>query len=145
MTTIASVGMQIAADSQCTVGSMVSGYVDKLVETDHGIVGISGPSIAERPFLEFLETGKKPDNADDIGGFNGLVLRPGGTVELYCSFEMVQTTDPDFPVAIGSGAEIAVGAMMAGKTADEAVAVACERDCYSGGKISVFSVEDEGE
>jgi hypothetical protein len=121
---------------------MVAGYVNKLVKTSVGVAGIAGIAVAERAFIEFLETGKKPDGSDDLDDFTALVLKPDGTVDLYCAFNVIQTTKSDFPVAIGSGSEIAVGAMMAGKTAEEAVAIACLRDCYSGGPISAYYAEN---
>jgi hypothetical protein len=142
VTTIAVYSGEIAADSQCVCGSTVSGYVDKLVKTSAGVVGVSGDAAFLKVFVDFLETGVQPDDISEFGRSNALVLLPDGSVDLYCLFRHVQRTPPTFPIAIGSGAEIAIGAMVSGKTAEEAVAIACMRDCYSGGPISVFYAEN---
>lgn len=44
------------------------------------------------------------------------------------------------PMAIGSGNQFAIGAMDMGASAKQAVKIAIERDCFSGGKIRTYKV-----
>lgn len=48
-----------------------------------------------------------------------------------------ETRKPD---AYGSGAQFAMGAMMHGATAEEAVAISCKLDVYTGGEVRSFEV-----
>lgn len=45
------------------------------------------------------------------------------------------------PYAIGSGSDFAMGAMLAGKSAKDAVKIAAKLDCYTGGPIKVLSLD----
>lgn len=50
----------------------------------------------------------------------------------------------EVPFAIGSGMDIAIGAMDAGASVERAIEIACDRDKASGGKITVLDLEQEG-
>ena len=45
------------------------------------------------------------------------------------------------PCAFGSGADFATGAMLAGKTAMEAVAIAAQCDIYTGGGVQFIDIQ----
>ena len=46
------------------------------------------------------------------------------------------------PCAFGSGADFATGAMLAGKTAMEAVAIAAQCDIYTGGGVQFIDIHE---
>lgn len=58
------------------------------------------------------------------------------------AWEDLGWVDIDAPFrALGTGSQIALGAMAAGASAIEAVTIASNFDAYTGGDISVFSLE----
>lgn len=71
--------------------------------------------------------------------FGGLVMDSEGHVHLYG--QDLHPVRCDLPIAVGSGGDIAVGAMLAGADPQVAVAFACQRDTHSGGVITVMSCE----
>ena len=80
---------------------------------------------------------KKPVFKDDEG-FTLLIVR-GGLAQL-CGPSM-EPFSVDVPIAIGSGAEIALGAMYSGKTAKQAVKIASTVDVFTGGRIRSRTVK----
>lgn len=89
--------------------------------------------------------GKMKDCLGLIAWLNGSAPRPkklavsallvscDGRVEL-----IVDDADPveiEVPAAVGSGSELAIGAMLAGASPMEAVQIACSRDPFSGGQL----------
>jgi 20S proteasome alpha/beta subunit len=137
MTTIVTDGKSIAADGQSTAGDMVTNTsCQKLTRLPDGsIVGGCGELSAMRRAINCLHS---PDaHPDDLTGEFTLVrLFPNGRVATYegCLF----ASDLPAPVAIGSGREFAMGAMLAGKSPKDAVEIACQRDIYSGGDVVVM-------
>ena len=72
-----------------------------------------------------------------------LAVNEYGTVYKLCRdrFREVRLTAGPF-IALGSGADYALGAMAAGATATEAVQVAISLDVYSGGEIETLNVKE---
>ncbi len=106
---------------------------------DGRIVGFSGTASSARDYIAWLEGGEKPDKEDN---FHLLVLNLDGTAAIIFDD---RTSDPvDLPAVLGTGGDIALGAMMAGATPEEAVNLAILRDVYSGGKVTVESIKGEG-
>ncbi len=104
-----------------------------------GTCGNSGPSLA---FVEWYEYHSKPsyeegfdDNqtlgvGDDDEDFWCLILTPDKRILIGDRFMMTE----EIPVpyfAVGSGGNIALGAMDAGATAEEALEIACRRDTHT--------------
>lgn len=140
MTTIATDGLSMAGDSLVTAGKEVVGYTVKVVRLKDGrIVGTSGCCFQTVKFVEYLENpkGKKPEFEGDE--FSALILNTDGTVD-YMNKEFVPVRYLT-PMTIGSGDGIALGAMLAGKSPVEAVAIAITRDTCSGGDIVSLSIE----
>jgi hypothetical protein len=130
MTTIATDGKSMAGDSQTTAGREITGYASKVTKLEDGrIIGACGPSVDCIKFRIYMaEGGDKPSLTDD---FCALLLKPNGAVS-YLEKDMIEIPYR-VPAGVGSGSEFAIGAMMAGKSPADAVALAIDRDTNSGG------------
>lgn len=137
MTTIATDGKTMAGDSLTTGGNHRVAFHPKVKRAaDGSLFGCSGLSWCGERFARWMtEGGEKPELHDE---FSALVLKPDGTVEYYC--QKLEPVSYVVPMAIGSGDDLAIGAMLAGKTPAEAVAIAIERDKNSGGTITVLEL-----
>lgn len=137
MTTIATDGRTMAGDTLITAGKERLAFSNKIHRgLDGSIFGACGPSTDAARFRRWLcEPGQdRPELTDD---FSALVLRPDGNAVYYCS--KLEPIEMMLPQAIGSGADYAIGAMLAGATPTEAVRIACERDTCSGGEVTFLS------
>lgn len=138
MTTIATDGKTMAGDSQTTADKQRVASRPKVHRLKNGtIVGCSGHATDARAFVRWMdhESGDRPPIGES---FEALLLRPDGTVEwIDHKFEPVEYL---VPMAIGSGGDIALGAMLAGKSPKRAVKIAALRDSCTDGKITVESI-----
>jgi hypothetical protein len=132
MTTIATDGQFMAADTDLFTGYVHSTSMRKLVYSHktgfwYGLAGL----IAElKPFVEWHENGERgrsPLSEESCV----LVLRE--TAWFY--YRRSAGVDIGLPAAIGSGKEFAMGAMLAGADPVKAVYIACQLDSDSGGDI----------
>lgn len=137
MTTIATDGRFMAGDGQRehrnTIFTQHAEKVRRLA--DGRVVGTAGDVAFGLAIVEWLEAGGEPPKLDDGG--NVLVLTPAGEIFLldkYCKPVPVEA-----PAAIGSGMDLAIGAMEAGATPVQAVEIASRRDPGTGGSITVFA------
>jgi ATP-dependent HslUV protease subunit HslV len=100
-----------------------------------GSCGLSGFGDAFRRWALDGEIGAAPEVAKDSGG---IIISAKGVVRIFddaCGcFELVP---PYF--AYGSGAPIALGAMFAGASAEEAVRAAIQHDRNCGGRVLALS------
>lgn len=144
MTTIAWDGITLAADSlSCSNGQR--SRVRKLRRCEDGrLIAAAGESGAVAAYLNWLErcvplepAPMRPSfqhDADDC--VHALEIMPDGTVwrhERFAPFIVEERS-----TAIGSGAAYALGAMAAGKSAPEAVVIACE--LHSGSALPMDSL-----
>ena len=138
----------MAADSLVTSGGMTAGYADKVRDINGYIVGIAGNwGVASELFDWFTDeckdTIKRPPSTihvdDDKYPVTILAVRKkDGAVYAIDGLGYPQPIKGPFH-AIGSGREIALGAMEVGGDAVAAVKAAIKHDCYSGGKVRVLS------
>ncbi len=148
MTTIATRGGVIAADSQTTVQTDEGGSrkfrCEKLypVLDDKGrkvaIIGTAGESFSSLVFVDWYRAGAKADAKpseliDGDADFTCVVLTRSGLYEYdkWCRGERILNRF----YAVGSGAKAALGAMYMGANARQAVKIACKVDPYSAGPI----------
>lgn len=137
MTTIACDGKSMAGDTLVTSGSEIVGYAIKIERTKDGrIFGSAGPGDDCRRFAQWMQGGDKPELSND---FSALILTLDGTV--YYVGATLEPSEFIVPQALGSGGDFAIGAMLAGKSPRDAVAIAIERDTRSGGDITVEHLE----
>lgn len=111
---------------------------------DGTLVGTSGDVGFGDAVVNWIEEGGV-DNAaiaapklEMDGGFACLILRPSG--ELLLMGQDCRPCAIETPYAVGSGMDLAIGAMRAGATPKQAVEIACEYDEHSGGEIAVFTL-----
>ena len=133
MTTVAFDGTTLAADSQIN-GSYVE-YGNKIEKVGNITIACAGTVSEIALFKRWCRdrTKDKPTLTD----FSCLEIRSG---KVYYYDENLEPLTPSIPVAIGSGSDFAMGAMLAGATAKEAVKIACKLDSNSGGKIKTVTL-----
>jgi hypothetical protein len=148
MTTIVYRDGIMAADSRFTIeteaGGSRMGKCEKLYRkfikvgkhTEEHILGFAGESMPALLYLDWYGSGKEPPQifADMVSDFSVLIFNKHGVFEAdaYCRPERVLEKF----WSIGSGAKAALGAMHMGATANQAVAIACKIDPYSGTPIT---------
>lgn len=137
MTTIATDGFALAGDGRSTRNDSVTGRdrIKVIPLLDGSIVGGAGRTAdAERAMRHLL--------ADEPGDVKGdyvlLRLFPNGKIATY-EGSVLSPIFMKAPQAIGSGSDIAMGAMLAVAAAKEAVQIAAKIDVYTGGKITSYS------
>jgi ATP-dependent HslUV protease subunit HslV len=138
MTTIATDGKSMAGDGLCTdhTETIVDMARPKVFRLSGGrIAGGAGNSFDVDAWMAWLEAGKAGPCPIASDRFNGVILTLDGTI-LWVDYKGREVPSPA-PVAIGSGQDFALGAMAAGASPARAVEIACARDCYSGGEITV--------
>lgn len=155
MTTIAFDGQYLSADGRATVENLIAAKstqkIFPLVTQANG-VEVKAVLAGAGSYEAILIVKKHLENFDlhdadmipelQPGDMSGLlVLETGETFILESKLIPMPT---ESPVAIGSGTDFAMAAMTMGKSAPEAVQVACELDCFSGGRIKTFDIESWG-
>ena len=132
MTCIAWDGKTLAADKRGSAGS-VAVTVTKIHRLTNGnLVGVSGDLVVGMAMLAWLQAGanaadlpEKQKNRDNYCGV--LEIRKDGTAWKYEDTAFPFQLEDSF-CAIGSGRDFAVAAMHLGKSALEAVKIACLYD-----------------
>jgi len=139
MTTVAFKGGVLAADTQITSGSeAVEGSISKLAKCENFMGGGCGNLIDMCKFLSWVEEGADPKHFPKFtDNFTGLLVGKGGKVCFVRSDGISRPVEAPF-YAIGSGEEVAKGALVAGATAGEAVQAAIHIDLYSGGSVEAL-------
>ena len=132
MTTIATDGRVMAGDTRCGGDTFHTEVRKVLRAKDGSILGSAGQAFDYAGFLAWHENGGDLCVSDD---FEGLILKPGG--EVVCVDSKGRVFSHDVPACVGSGSAVAYGALDAGATPAQAVAIAIKRDAYTGGSIMV--------
>jgi len=144
MTTIAYKRGILAADSQITAGNRIitSQNAVKIVRLSDGrLLGHCGQMRHMRPLIAYLEgdSTRYPDMEKDA---TAIVVHVDGRVELHFGRHPDEAFEEEAEFyAIGSGSELALGAMAMGATAIEAVNVAIRFDTSSGGEVKHLEIE----
>jgi len=151
MTTIAYDGRIIAADGLRLWGSDIVSTSEQKIrplyigepssKRLYALAGYAGLTSAfpaiELWYLEGAQFGAAPKV--EIEGWDALFVGKGRSAELATSaMQGVVRIAP--PIAIGAGGELAIGAMLAGASAYDAVQLICERTNHSGGKVWAYDV-----
>jgi ATP-dependent protease HslVU (ClpYQ) peptidase subunit len=134
MTTIAYDGKSVCTDSQITSRNSVFGFSRKVFRLESGaIVAFCGKMVLAYAVMLWLDGKAERPAVVDAEGFTALLVEPDGSAWEYD--ESLSRCPACVPWAGGSGELIVATAMRCGKTAREAVAIACELDVYTGGEI----------
>tara|TARA_R100000808_G_scaffold5213_3_gene16004 strand:+ start:6645 stop:7085 length:441 start_codon:yes stop_codon:yes gene_type:complete len=145
MSTVATDGTTMAADSRITDdgGAMDLLNFPKVRRIRDSVVGFAGDVEMGILFFNWIEHGEPDDPAQkpqfDDDDFAGLVMRKGG-VFWYGKRLIPGGVLSGSPTAIGSGGDLALGAMLAGKSPAEAVRLACRVDTNSGGRVKAYKI-----
>lgn len=141
MTTVAFDGITLAVDSQMSSGHLKFGFTNKLFTLyDDRLVAFTGDSALIHQAITYLNSDmEKPFDIKDGDEMGGIVIAPNGVFEFDKHLRMFPAC---VPWAGGSGETIALTAMHLGKSAVEAVEIACKLDKHSGlpVKAAVISI-----
>ncbi|HAI1453572.1 TPA: hypothetical protein HIU06_003672 [Escherichia coli] len=160
MTTIAWDGKTLASDTQASSGDVVCSYTEQKIyappESGWEVygskvvaLGCSGDCGAEMELQELLKN-NLTYASEFLPTFSFTALAIIGAGRAYIISKEKGETRASIslqvePYAIGSGGLIARTAMHCGKNAREAVQVAIDLDCYSGGSVDSFPAEKQTE
>lgn len=139
MTTIATDGRTMAGDGAQFMGDIQrAASVAKVVKLPDGsIVGCSGHTTDCETFRQWLiggQVGARPK----AKSLSALLLRTD--LSLVYFNERGSGVPAEAPATVGSGNELALGAMLAGASPKRAVEIAAERDPFTGGTITELSL-----
>jgi 20S proteasome alpha/beta subunit len=152
MTIVAYKDGVIAADTLVCEQTLKVGHTTKITAlAGGGVAGAAGEFALAQRFLTWAAQHntcelRRFDIGENVDGFVGLIVTPN-------EYRMGEVVRYDFRgnparifapfAAIGSGTDMAFGAMAAGATAKEAVAIAIQYDPYCGGDIHSLTVGRE--
>jgi ATP-dependent protease HslVU (ClpYQ) peptidase subunit len=142
MTTLATDGRTLASDGQLTGADLVASLVQQKVFrlADGSVIGYAGELASSLAFHEWITNGMTKETEPELSeAFAAIRINGTSTVTTY-DYNCIAIELPA-PMCVGSGAQIALGAMLAGKTPLEAVKIAVTRDIYSGGKCRALTVK----
>jgi 20S proteasome alpha/beta subunit len=144
MTTIAWRGDTLAADTLATCGNLRDGYMSKIQRIRGFLVAGAGSVPIYLRFVDWVASGMRGESpyiGSEYNG-NGLLITP----EYALCFSRLgpwRITTPFY--SIGSGWELALGAMEMGASAEEAVRIAMRWDTGSGGEIMTLKLSHRAE
>lgn len=141
MTVIATDGRSMSGDglSRDRGGLVCSFSVRKVRRLPDGrIMGVAGNPFDINNLEKWLTEGGEFPELQDTDSFDLLVLEPNGDV--YCYAKHGRRSKELLPIAIGSGTDLAVGAMEAGASPEQAVRIACARHTECGGEIVTMEI-----
>lgn len=145
MSTVAYDGRYLAADTQASDNGQRSLKKAMKIASKNGIaygsVGVMG---VKDVFIQWYEAGADPKSMpphgfadNDLGNF--IVIKAGKC--MVYSWMWPYPQEEIAPMAWGSGAQYALGAMVAGANAIKAVECAIKLDLHSGGQVDVIDLE----
>lgn len=144
MTCICWDGRTLAADKRACSGTTIN-IVTKIHRCGDVLVGTSGGLDFGQQMVKWVRDGRDPEkfpasqrNKDDWAPT--LVIEADGSILSYEQTPIPIRWERKF-AAIGSGREYALAALHLGKTAAEAVAVACEFDPGCGNGVDTLTLE----
>jgi ATP-dependent protease HslVU (ClpYQ) peptidase subunit len=141
MTVIAFDGRKLAADTLTHANDIkMQKVIHKIQALDNGlVVSSAGTCSNARAFVEWCKNDcikEKYPSLDE--SFQGICIK-SGIVSLFDKTGLLEENLP-VPVALGSGRELALGALEAGADAERAVQIAIAYDINCGGPVDVILV-----
>jgi hypothetical protein len=141
MTTAAWDGKTLAADKRSS-GSF-NNTVTKIFKTPFGIAACAGAA-GKAAYVRFwAESSFDPELEPEWDQELTVVMLHvlwDGTIQLFDNIGLPIVLEDPFS-AIGSGSDIAIGAMAAGKTAEEAIAICALYDAGTGNGVDTLTLE----
>lgn len=144
MTTIATDGITIAADSKrCAGGEVVDLCTTKIRIKGRAVFALTGDFAVYDAAIDWYLQGADPTKVPSAGknvNWSLLAIDENG-LRRYTP----ETPYPDpfgYPQAFGSGCSYALAALKLGKSPKEAIELASSLDIYTGGPIQVINIAD---
>ena len=141
MSVIAWDGQRLAADKRASIGSLIR-TTTKVFRLPATLAGYTGDADAGEEILAWFKAGHDPKtfpesqrNKDTWAGL--LIIWPDGVLWKY-EHAPYPICFPPQQFAVGSGRDFALAAMYLGKTAAEAVEIACHFDSSCGNGVDVL-------
>ncbi len=133
MTTIAVRGRTLAADTIATCNGTPA-RVNKILDLGDRVFGVAGNYVDALMFLEWVKNPKRAKKPKDDAEFVAVELRADGSIWEWGPDLFPFRVEEEY-YAIGSGQDVARGAMYMGATAEKAVEAAIRWDVNSGGAV----------
>lgn len=137
----------MAADGLITGGSIRDGFLTKIRKRKDGaLAGAAGNGALAQAYLDWFanpspKKGKPPPLCVDNETATIFMVEPNGQIVMIRHYGPMRVNAPYY--AMGSGEEIALGAMEFGATAEQAVEVAGKLDVNTGPLHTVFYLGPE--
>ena len=142
MTTICTDGISLAADGRVhSDGTRVRDDEKKIMVRGGVIYALGGVTCLFDPLIKWVTDGADPEKIPK-GDLRWQLLVITRTAFVTYSNTCPYAERQDYPFTTGSGRDVAYGAMKAGKSPREAVAIAAEDDLYTGGEIQVVNIAE---
>ena len=138
MTTIAANLKEMAADTRLTWDDESTSPGIKIERVHSEIIGIAGDVAAGNRYLDWYRAGSKGRKPKVTKDFKALRLNKEGLYLVDHDLVWVKVDAPFY--AIGSGAQLAIGALEMGATPKQAVEIAAKHDNYTGGQITTLEL-----
>lgn len=138
MTTIVCNRHGMAADKRISGGAMFRST--KIFRVHGALLGISGNVEQALRFVEWRRTPETKPQFVDVTGIEVIELTPSGAL-IWWGSEMVGIPIEEDYYAIGSGAQLALGALSMGATPKQAVQVAARWDTGTGTEIQTMTLK----
>lgn len=147
MTTIAYRDGMIAADTGMTIGETRLGHMTKIAVSKHGrkLGGAAGSAGYCHAFLMAITEGQDfPAAVEDSQGTDrGLLIESDKPNDMHIFESGGVFIVRDVPYyALGSGRDIALGAMFQGATAEQAVRAALQHSAWTYGNVLTFAFKE---
>ena len=141
MTTVAANLEMLAVDSQVTAGNTKSiAGPSKLKRVGDKVFAATARTGDARKFSRWVQAGMPEDDKPSMEeGFAAVMLSADGLTEYYDDLEPVEIAEGF--TAVGSGAQLAIGAMAAGASPERALHIACEWNIHTGPPVVVEKLE----
>lgn len=144
MTVIAADGKHIAADGRMTFGHSEIARDDcqKIIVRQGAIYALAGVPALMEALIAWHLAGADPKEMPalrDQSAWNFLVIDAIGP-RLYSSTSPYPT-ELKYPCTFGCGCDYAMGALLAGASAFQAVQITCQKDSLCGGNIQVVDID----
>jgi hypothetical protein len=142
MTTIAYDGNTLASDSLSCCGFKEQSPARKIYEREKQYIAGSGLVGAIKRWIEWYDDGadhdKFPDLKDDLGGIF-IVDKETKLLQVWGAGYPYPVVDWNLkPNALGSGEQFAMGALLAGANAEQAVIIASKLDTGTNDQVQVI-------
>ena len=142
MTTVASDGCVMAADTMLTYGNTERINVGnpKIFKFKGCLYGFSGRDDMVQQAHEWIISGADPKKRPKLEEDSVWILKVDVKGKCWAAYETLVFVPRPLPSAIGAGAVVAETAMYLGKSVKEAVQVAIDLTVGSGGPIQVLAL-----